>query len=719
MTRLRAVLLSVAVLAPSLAAQAPLGAPVPMQLPHTASGTPHPITIEETLALREVTALALSPDGRQVAFALQQAHPEGNAYASAIFIAPTDVRPGTGPQATKLADVPDVAALQWTADGAAVTYVAPVRGARQVWRIPAAGGMPRRMTTVATGVGTGLAAERVTDFPPYALSPDGRYLAYFTWDTAAAVRAAAARWPASFVFDEASVESTLDVRNPPTWRIVPLHADLWLTDLRTGHTEHVWQMPGTMQVNPDPAGTIPPELAWAPDSHTIAIVYYPVLRPGEYFVRHVGLYTLADHAFRPVLSNVGWTLFPRWLPDGQGFVVRSEGRLRPGQPRNFSYYEYHVADSSLREVAAPTDLAAQAGRTLETQLHGRATRCTLSVGQRRVTCLFETPKTPPELAVADVGDSGQVAEARIVTALNPEYASIRLGEVNQLSWPWPGEHDDRPGATLIKPLDYVPGKHYPVLAMLYNQGDKNRFVAEAWTNWPVQAFAAKGYAVLLVNFPSDAYTPGDFASGKWAEAEGPVASVDSAVRRVIAMGIADTTRMGIMGWSWGSYVTSYLISHYPGRFQAAASSEGQIYNMSSYWIATGDVRRFFAAHVGGGPYPRYLDQWTQMSPTMTAHQVKIPVLQEYRTDNAGGFEFNVAVNSQGGAAEMVFYPNEVHVFQAPRNRLHSMYLNYDWFNFWLLGEEDPSPAKRAQYARWHAMRAKLTSSSATTGTAGE
>ncbi len=672
------------------------------------SRIPHPATIEETLALREVTALTLSPDGSQVAFALRQARPERNAYASGIFVAPTAEHAGAPLAAVKLADVSDVAALQWTTDSRFVTYIAAApHEARQVWRLPAAGGAPQRMSASATGVGTGLAVERVTYYPPYALSPDGRSLAYFTWDTAGAVRAAQERWAAPFVFDEAKVESTLDILRGPSWRTIPLAAELWLRDLQSGRTERVWRSPGTMQVDADPAGTIPPELAWSPDSRALALVYYPAHRPGEYFVRHLGVYTVADRTFRPLLSDLGWTLHPRWLPDGRGLVVRSEGRLGPDHPRRFDYYEYRFADNSFREVAAPTDLASQVGRAIEAELTARATRCTTSATQRRVACLVETPKTPPEIAVAELHDGAQLSRVHLVTSLNPEWHAIRLGEVSQLTWPWPAPTKGEGSATLIKPLDYTPGTRYPLLVMLYNQGIRNGFVAQAWSNWPVQAFAAKGYAILLVNFPPDDYQPCNFESGKWAEAEGPVASVDSAMRRVIALGLVDTTRMGILGWSWGSYVTSYLIAHYPNRFQVAAASEGQLYNLSSYWIATGDVRASLAAHTGGGPYPRYLDQWQAMSATMSAERVRIPLLQEYRTENPGGLEFYTAITSQGGAAEMVFYPNEVHVFEGPRNRLHSMHLNYDWFNFWLLGEEDPAPAKRAQYERWQAMRDQL------------
>jgi dienelactone hydrolase len=678
-----------------------------LEIPTRISGTPHPITMDETLAMREIRTFALSPDGKSVAFAVRQAFPEQNRYAYALFVTRSDGRSRLDHPATKLADVSDVAALQWTADGENVTYIAPDRGVRQVWIIPADGGKPRALTESRVGVGTGLANERLSYFPPYALSPDGKSLAYFTWDSAAAVAKAAAQKKGPFVFDESQVNTTLDVGLPASWSRIPIGADLWLTELRTGKTERVWQMPGTMQVNDDPAGTIPPELSWAPDSKAIALVYYPKLPEGDFFVRHLGLYSVKEKEFKPLLEDIGWTLYPVWFPDGSGIAVRSDGRRTPDSQQRFQYYEYRFADKSFNVVEAPNDPAARAGRALGGDT-ARATECVTNPSRRSAACLFESPRLPPEIIVADVDPAGAVTNARVVTSVNPEFRNIRIAEQEQLSWSWPNAMPDRPGATLVKPLGYEQGKRYPVIVMAYNQGNPNRFVGQVWSNWPAQSFAAKGYVVLLVNFPPIGFQKGNFTQAKLVESDGPCMAIDSAIKRVIDMGLADTTRMGLMGWSWGSYVTSYYISHHnPSRFKAAASSEGQLYNLSAFWIGAGEGRTWMLNAFGGGPFGETEQRWKQMSPTSMAHRVTVPVLQEYSTHNTGGFEFNAAVTLQGGAAEMHFYPDEVHVFEQPRNRLHSMWLNYDWFNYWILGEEDPAPAKRGQYTRWAAMKAKL------------
>jgi len=54
--------------------------------------------------------------------------------------------------------------------------------------------------------------------------------------------------------------------------------------------------------------------------------------------------------------------------------------------------------------------------------------------------------------------------------------------------------------------------------------------------------------------------------------------------------------------------------------------------------------------------------------------------------------------------ELFVYPNELHEKEQPKHRYEIYEKNVDWFDFWLQGEEDPDPAKAAQYMRWRELR---------------
>jgi hypothetical protein len=96
-----------------------------------------------------------------------------------------------------------------------------------------------------------------------------------------------------------------------------------------------------------------------------------------------------------------------------------------------------------------------------------------------------------------------------------------------------------------------------------------------FTSFPAQAFAGHGYAVLLMNLPEGhgVYKDADFTTAKAAEIDNVVFAIRSAVDSLVARGIVDGNRLGIMGWSFGSFCTDYIVTHFPDWFRAANSGE--------------------------------------------------------------------------------------------------------------------------------------------------
>ena len=68
------------------------------------------------------------------------------------------------------------------------------------------------------------------------------------------------------------------------------------------------------------------------------------------------------------------------------------------------------------------------------------------------------------------------------------------------------------------------------------------------------------------------------------------------------------------------------------------------------------------------------------------------------------WEIHENLKMLGEPEELMIFPDGTHNLVKPWERLASGEAAVDWFCFWLKGEEDPAPAKRAQYARWIAMR---------------
>jgi len=206
--------------------------------------------------------------------------------------------------------------------------------------------------------------------------------------------------------------------------------------------------------------------------------------------------------------------------------------------------------------------------------------CSVSAGKTRAVCIEEAPMFPPEVVSVPLKDGTPDANPLVLTHLNPQYDAFQLGEVSALSWPGP-KGDAGPQAGLILPVGYKSGTRYPLIVMLYNTFTGRQFIYQAglFTSFPAQAFAGHGYAVLLMNLPEGhgVYKEGDFAAAKVAEIDNVVFAIRSAVDALATRGIVDMNRMGIMGWSFGSFCADYIVTHYPDWFQAAASGEGGLY----------------------------------------------------------------------------------------------------------------------------------------------
>src|SRR5262249_8227279 len=111
---------------------------------------------------------------------------------------------------------------------------------------------------------------------------------------------------------------------------------------------------------------------------------------------------------------------------------------------------------------------------------------------------------------------------------------------------------------------------------------------------------------------------------------------------------------------------------------------------------------------GGSPFdPKALDNYRKLSPSFRTGEFAGPLLQEFTTRSAySGVELDTLLREADVPTDLVFYLDETHILWHPKRRAAAMSLNYDWFNFWLLGSEDPAARKAPQYARWRALREK-------------
>ncbi|HST01504.1 MAG TPA: prolyl oligopeptidase family serine peptidase, partial [Usitatibacter sp.] len=284
---------------------------------------------------------------------------------------------------------------------------------------------------------------------------------------------------------------------------------------------------------------------------------------------------------------------------------------------------------------------------------------------------------------------------------------------------WPNKYGTEGDGYVTYPRNYKPGTKLPVMVVTHGSDAGNRFAYDGFQwEYPVQVFAEHGYLVLSVNEP--AITPRNRAAmDAWAKlssnvaadqmqfaaAYEAVATMEAALQWAIDEGLADPSKAGIAGYSRGSHVVKFVLSQ-SRLFKAGSGGDAAWFSASSYW--DGISRNLYLSIFGGSPFdPKSLDNYRKLSPSFRTHDFSGPLLQEFTVRSAySGVELDTLLREAGIPTELVFYLDETHIPWHPKRRASSMRLNFDWFNFWLLGSEDAAPEKAAQYARWRAMREK-------------
>ncbi len=307
--------------------------------------------------------------------------------------------------------------------------------------------------------------------------------------------------------------------------------------------------------------------------------------------------------------------------------------------------------------------------------------------------------SPPVLAATD-----PVAHlTKTIWDPNPQLTNVRVSPATTYKWRDRSGHEWTGG--LVKPLDWLPSKRYPLVIQTHGF-DGTRFLTDGAysTANAARALASRGLMVLQVREIADA-----FGTADEARVEGLPGYV-SAIEQLKADGLIDSSRVGIIGFSrTGWYVLDSLIRA-PQYFRAATLAES-IYMSFSQYLQGADFygpSRLADEVVGIGsePFGRGLTPWLTDSPGFNTDRIRAPVLFEANNPMAliGAWDIYGSLRLQGKPAELLYIRNGEHVLRRPRELLASQEMTVDWYDFWLNEHEDPNPAKADQFRRWRELR---------------
>ena len=636
---------------------------------------------EDVYGLTGVADPRISPDGARVAYVVWSIDRETNEYRGTIWVAPMDgseePRPFTAGE--RRDGMP-----RWSPDGRLLAFVSNRGGEKtpnNLYVIPAEGGEARQLTDRKEGVDA------------FAWSPDSTRIAF-----ASRCRDAA--------YDEED-----DKKRAPR-RVTRLFYKLdsvgWTTDRRT----HLFVV--------DVAGGEPRQVTdgdcedgdpqWTPDGRRIVFTslrgerWDTELVTRMYVVDAEGgdaeQLTGDDASFdTPVFSPDGSLLAFGYGPEdgtfphhGQIGVMRPDGSglrlLTTSLDRQCTPYPDHrePAWDGDRIVFSLEDggnlhlysVRADGSAPPELLLGGERVIPSWDVHDGQVAYVASTHTTLRELYVGD----RKVTD--LTSSFQPACDAERFVAVSK-----DGTEVD---AWLVRPDGFEDGKRYPVLLSVHG-GPFTQYTTGFFDEF--QVYAGGGYAVLYSN-PRG----GSGHSEAWGRAiRGPIEGGPGwgTVDFEDVMGVVDTAlekfdfldreRMGIIGGSYGGFMTSWTISH-DNRFKAAVSERAVNQNLS----AAGSSDLFWVFHQQfGGHFFDHADAWLDRSPATYAKNIETPVLvlhseNDLRCNIEQGEHLFTALRLLGKEVEMLRFPAESHELSrggSPLHRVQRFEAILQWFDRYL------------------------------------
>ncbi|MET8996529.1 S9 family peptidase [Amycolatopsis sp. NPDC004169] len=221
---------------------------------------------------------------------------------------------------------------------------------------------------------------------------------------------------------------------------------------------------------------------------------------------------------------------------------------------------------------------------------------------------------------------------------------------------------------------------HPVLRVVHG----GPFTQQEWAVFDeAQVYASAGYAVVVGN-PRGSAGYGQAHGHAITHALGTVdvddvlALLDKALERPDL----DASRVGIMGGSYGGFMTSWLAAHHGARFKAAWSERAV--NAWDSMLGSSDIGYFFVdAYIGSSP-----EEQRKRSPLTYAAQVEIPFAvvhseQDWRCPLEQAERMFVALRRAGAPAEMLLFPGEGHELSRtgrPRHRVQRFDAVLEWWS---------------------------------------
>ena len=629
-----------------------LGCLLVVPLASTAAGTASVFQLSDLQKIVRLSEPQIAPDGRRVAVIVSTPDFKSNKNQQVIDL--VDVATGTRRALTWKRE--ELASPRWSPDGSQLAFLARDDQSKQgqLYVMPMDGGDAVRITDAKPGVDS------------YSWSPDGSQIAFITADEAPDAKAIKAHDDAFQVTDNHFLTRAA---------LTPWH--LWVVPSAGGTAKRLTE--GSFSLSTDQQDNAP-EPVWSGDGRSIAFTRFPGPYWGPSFHSVIDVVDVSGGAPRTVVTEQA-VMDPRYAPSGNALAF-----VRPrGGDRNNGTAVYVSVDGITRDA---TQALARNFNNYAWLPDGKA--LLLAGGDGAHAVLWRQPlsgnaskldlgdvEADPDLSVAKTGalafigstvsHPGELyvmksasAKPRRLTNLNAFIDGLALGHTESIDWQGPdGFHED---GVLTYPVGYQRGQQYPLVLVIHGGPEAGSNVQFA----PLpQLLAAAGFVVFQPNYRGSTNLGDAYQHAIYRDTgAGPGKDVMAGLAAVQKLGMVDSNKIGVSGWSYGGYMTAWLSGHYPSAWKAAVAGAALTDWVMDYTISyyqTGDLYFF-----GGSPWKaKDHDIWREQSPIAAAHNVTAPTLimgdvGDPNVPLVNSYEWYHALRDNGVPVEFYAYPVDTH-----------------------------------------------------------
>ena len=618
------------------------------------------LTAFDVIKVAGVGAPRISPDGTRVVYTVSETKTEKDKEwktVTQLWVVPTAGVAGDSARQYTRGDK-SATAPEWSPDGTMLAFLSDREkdGERQVWMIRADGGESWAVTSHKGGVSG------------FRFSPDSKQLLLVATDQ-----------------PNKDEEERKKLKDDPI--VIDREfkmAHLWLFNIEKKEEKRITE--GDFTVS-DPQ--------WSPDGTQISYTTRPTPKADDGGLSDAWVMNIASGTKKRIEDTPASSDSARWSPDGKWIAYTGTPDVIGGVAPTYLYLVAASpgAGGSPKQLTTKFDLNAgtpvwsRDGKTIYFSANvlqaneifsadvatGAVTQVSktgasinianMSRDGNTIVGTMSLPNAPAEVYKSNLKFTQPVT----LTSQNRWLSEYAFAETEVVKWK--SKDGMEVEGLLTKPVGYADGSKVPLL--LNPHGGPTGASTNSF-NGTVQVLAANGFAVLQPNFRGSTGKGLAFAqANKNTWGKGDYEDCMTGVDAMIARGLADPDRLGAYGWSYGGYMTFWILTQ-TNRFKAVSPGAGltNIYSMYSQNDIQRYLRWFYSDKAPWDATELYWDR----SPMKYVNNVKTPTMilhgqVDTRVPLAQAQEFYQALKERKIPVEFVVYPREGHGFTEPRHQM--------------------------------------------------